>query len=251
MDDPFQSTLQRVLASFDSLYVVDESWIAPIQLLTGRGAAMLPCGGDLQSYHPVGWEEIPAAARSKVAFVGTSYSAQPAGLVRRTLLGQVADLGLSIYGDKGWAAGCSRDDPLPKCYRGGQLTSEQANLVYNGASIGLNIHHSQFRAGTSLRTFAICASGAFQLVDWRPGLERFFVPDKEVVMYRSPDELREKVLYYLANKSARRRIARAGCQRVEREHTYGHRMRRILRDTDLCWGLSSGALFRLSGAFQI
>src|SRR5215470_11556058 len=115
MDDPFQSSLQKALASFDCLYVVDESWIAPIQLLTGRGAAILPCGGDLQSYHPLSWEQVPAAARCEIAFVGTSYSAQPAGLVRRTLLRQIADLGLSIYGDEGWAAGSSRNDPLPRC----------------------------------------------------------------------------------------------------------------------------------------
>jgi len=251
MDDPFQSSLQKVLASFDSLYVVDESWIAPIQLLTGRGAAMLPCGGDLQSYHPLGWDQVPAAARCEVAFVGTSYSAKPEGLVRRTLLRQIADLGLSIYGDKGWAACSSRDDPLPGCYRGGELTSEQANLVYNAASIALNIHHSQFRAGTSLRTFAICAAGAFQLVDWRPGLDRYFIPDKEVVVYRSPGELREKALYYLANETARRRIARAGYRRVEREHTYGHRIRNILQDMDLSWGLSSAALFRLAGKYRL
>ena len=97
----------------------------------------------------------------------------------------------------------------------------------------MNIHHPQFRVGTSLRTFAIGAAGAFQLVDWRPGLERFFVPDEEIVTYQTADELRAKASYYLANESARQRIARAGHERVLREHTYAHRIAQILFDVGL------------------
>jgi spore maturation protein CgeB len=97
----------------------------------------------------------------------------------------------------------------------------------------INIHHPQFRLGTSLRTFAIAAGGAFQLVDMRPGVERFFVPGEEIATYSTAEELREKALFYLANETARARIARAGRERVCREHTYTNRLAEMLIDAGL------------------
>jgi len=50
------------------------------------------------------------------------------------------------------------------------------------------------------------------------------------VVYRTPDELREKVEYYLNDEPARRRIAAAGYERVRREHTYANRLAVILQE---------------------
>lgn len=230
MDDPFLHTgsLAKVLESFDALYVVDGSWAEPVRLASGRPVEMLACGACLKSHHPVPKDRIPARFNCDTVFVGTSYRGQSAGIVRRKLLRSVADLHLSIYGDAGWNSSDSDDDRLPECWRGGELNSAEANLVYNAASVVLNIHHPQWRLGTSLRTFAICASGAFQLVDWRPELERFFDPGTEIVTYSCREELREKLIYYRANDTLRLQIARAGLDRVRAEHTYSDRLRYVL-----------------------
>ena len=239
VDDPFlwDGGLAKLLGGFDRIYAVDGSWVWPIKLISGQPASMLACGADPELNYPLPPETIPVAFKSDISFVGTSYSGQPAGLVRRQVLSQVSDLGLSIFGDPGWLKPESAQDPVPGCYKGGELDATGVNLVYNSAAISLNIHHPQWRLGTSLRTFAIAASGAFQLLDYRPGLEEFFVPDKEVVTFSSATELREKARYYLSNPSERARIAAAALDRVRSEHTYLRRITQILNE--------AGALPRL------
>ena len=235
MDDPFLrgGSLAKVLESFDTLYTVDGSWIEPVRLASGRPVEMLACGACIDSHHPVPKDSISARFHCDTVFVGTSYRGQGAGFVRRKLLRTVADSNLSIYGDAGWKISDSEDDPLPKCWRGGELNSAETNLVYNAAAIVLNIHHPQWRVGTSLRTFGICASGAFQLVDWRPELERFFDLETEIVTYSCSEELCEKLVYYRTNDSLRLRIARAGLNRVRAEHTYADRLRYIIEQAHL------------------
>jgi len=235
MDDPFLHTgsLAKVLPSFDALYAVDGSWVDPVRLASGRPVELLPCGACLESNQPVPIDSIPARFHCDTVFVGTSYQGQSAGLVRKRLLRAIADSNLSIYGDQGWMSRDSAYDPLPACYRGRELDSAEVNLVYNAARVVLNIHHPQWRIGTSLRTFAICASGAFQLVDWRPGLEQFFDLDKEIVAYRTQDELIDKLSYYRVNDGFRLRIARAGLDRVRAEHTYADRLRHILEQAQV------------------
>lgn len=231
MDDPFHTDegIVRCLPLFDRIYVIDETWSAGVHLLTGCSISTLTCGADLSVQRPLSPEEVPESLRSDIVFIGSSYASTAGGFVRRSLLKPLADLGLAIYGDQDW----TKADALRACYRGGPIDATQANRVYNGTKIAMNIHHPQFKEGTSLRTFGICASGAFQIVDWRPGLERYFEMDEELVAFRSPDELREKVEYYLQDERARRRIARAGYERVRREHSYAQRFRVILEDMDI------------------
>jgi spore maturation protein CgeB len=232
MDDPFErdGSLAALARAYQRLYVADASWVEPVRLISGRPTRELTCGADLEAYRPLPPESVSAAMRCGIAFVGTSYAGQPAGTLRRRLLAAVADLDLAIWGDAGWRDSAPE---LAARYRGGPLAGGQTNCAYNAASAVINIHHPQFRLGTSLRTFAIAAAGAFQLVDARPGLERFFIPGEEIATYATAEELREKALFYLANDSVRARIARAGRERVCREHTYTDRLAEMLVDAGL------------------
>lgn len=235
MDDPFKDgeKLGGLLGSFDRSYAVEDSWVEPVQLVTGRPASALACGADLQSHHPVLRESVPDSLRSGVLFLGSSYHGEPAGVMRGTLLQHLQGFDLRVYGDDGWAKTFAGNPEMSRCFQGTALNSEKANLAYNGADIVLNIHHPQFRIGTSLRTFNICASGGFQFVDWRSGLDRFFEPDEEIVAYRTPEELRDKAEYYLKEEGLRSLIARRGYERVLRDHTYVQRLAHILEEAGL------------------
>ena len=63
------------------------------------------------------------------------------------------------------------------------------------------------------------ATGGFLITDYMPGLEKLFEIDREIVIYRSPEELREKIAYYLDQPEECREIAHRGRQRVLKDHT--------------------------------
>ncbi len=73
-------------------------------------------------------------------------------------------------------------------------------------------------------------AGGFELVDYKSALEELFDPEKEIVYYKDNKELLEKIDYYLNNEKERQKIAERGHRRVEREHTYKHRVEKILKD---------------------
>lgn len=231
MDDPFgyeRSRLQDLLGAYDELYSVDDGWSDNIELMTGRRPIWLPCGADPESHRPVDPARLDSELTDHIVYVGSSCAGHPSGTLRRALIESLEGLPVAIFGDPEWkdAGGFAAS-----CYRGGPVTTERANIIYSSNAIALNFHHPQFRRGTSLRTFALCAAGAFQLVDWREGLDRWLTPGLEVETFRSPAELRSLAERYLANPSARRRIADAGRQRVMNEHTYAHRLATMLHRT--------------------
>ncbi|MCM3880896.1 MAG: glycosyltransferase [Vicinamibacterales bacterium] len=229
MDDPFgyqESLLENLLTSFDSLYSPDERWSDNIERMTGVRPAWLPCGADPGSHHPIDVTALDQDLAGHIVYVGSSCAGHPTGVYRQTLLESLDGLPLAIYGDKGW---CGLGGFAAKAYRGGPVDSERANVIYASGAIALNLHHTQFHRGTSLRTFALCCAGTFQLVDWRDGLDRWFRPGVELETFRTPTELRRQAERYLADTGGRARIAAAGRRRVLSEHTYRHRLSLMLK----------------------
>ena len=58
----------------------------------------------------------------------------------------------------------------------------------------------------------------------------YFALGKEILCYRSDEELAEIVSYYLAHDKEREEIRRAGYRRFLREHTYIKRWQKVLLD---------------------
>jgi spore maturation protein CgeB len=100
--------------------------------------------------------------------------------------------------------------------------------LYNASYINFNATSLQMNEAVNQRVFDVPACGAFLLTDHQKSIEALFEIGREVVTYESPDEIREKAAYYLKNPSVRERIAKKGRERVLREHTYRHRIERIV-----------------------
>lgn len=83
------------------------------------------------------------------------------------------------------------------------------------------------------RTFEIPACGGFLLTEDADNLKDYFVPDKEAAIFRSFPELVEKCKFYLTHEPERQAIAKAGYERVLREHTYVHRFKEIFKTMGL------------------
>ncbi|MEW7979452.1 MAG: glycosyltransferase [Candidatus Sedimenticola endophacoides] len=59
-------------------------------------------------------------------------------------------------------------------------------------------------------------------------LEKYFVPEKEIIFYSGEKELIEKLRYYSANQKEAKEIGDRGRERALREHTWSARWRYLL-----------------------
>jgi spore maturation protein CgeB len=105
----------------------------------------------------------------------------------------------------------------------------RTNEVYNSARINLNVH-TWFGQGSgmNLRLFEVPAAGGFLLTDWVAEIDGAYRQDEHLVCWRTVEELREKVTYYLAHEDERRAIAARGREHFLRHHTYAARARDLL-----------------------
>lgn len=105
--------------------------------------------------------------------------------------------------------------------------AKHAPLVYNGSKINIYVTPRAIRSGVPLRVLEIMACQGFVLVNYQEDLAKEFEDGKELVMYRSLDEMVEKVQYYLEHEEERAQIARAGYEKVLREYNYAEKLRKI------------------------
>jgi len=82
---------------------------------------------------------------------------------------------------------------------------------------------------THARPFELAGCKAFTISGLSEDIPDSYVDGKEMVFYRTTDELVEKIRYYLAHEDERERIARAGYDRTMREHTYEKRFEEVFR----------------------
>ncbi len=106
--------------------------------------------------------------------------------------------------------------------------AKQAPLVFNGSKVNIYVTPRSIRSGVPLRVLEIMACGGFVLVNYQEDLAAEFEDGKELVMYRSLEEMVDKVRYYLEHEDERKNIAQAGYEKVLREYNYAEKLRRIL-----------------------
>lgn len=111
--------------------------------------------------------------------------------------------------------------------------------LYSSAKIVLNLHRSAvddfnensakiINTSINNRTFDVASCSAFQLIDWKDDLPSYFIPNEEIVTFHSIDELFAQIHDYLQQPLLRKSIAHNGQKRVMKEHTFLHRLEKIL-----------------------
>lgn len=162
-----------------------------------------------------------APVDSAIVFVGRHEAR------RETYLNAIADHGLLIYGPRWESHG---NEKLQSCLQGEEIWGDEINTLYNRAKIVLNIPSwaPSYADTPNLRLVDVPAAGAFLLTEDSEATRRIFTPGEHIEVFSSPEELREKVLFYLTHDSAREKIARAGYERVQQLATYRDKMRYLL-----------------------
>lgn len=143
---------------------------------------------------------------------------------RAEFLAAVKDLGLNIWGPEVW-----RESQVKDYYRGA-VRGEPTFKIYEQSKIAVEVPWQDgVSAGVGLRPFEVMSRGAcLFMYDVRPDMGLLFKEGTHYVGFKTQEEFRQKVEYYLNNNSARLAIARAGYEEVKRNHTFAARIEKIL-----------------------
>jgi spore maturation protein CgeB len=99
--------------------------------------------------------------------------------------------------------------------------------VYRRIAININITSCQMPTAVNQRVFDVPMAGSFVISDRQKDLATLFGP-QEIAVYETIEDLQEKVGFYLENEAARRNITGLARKRILAEHTYAHRVQKII-----------------------
>lgn len=122
----------------------------------------------------------------------------------------------------------SENSLIRKNYHGEAWGMDYYNILAN-SKITLTSHISSVAGdyANNMTLFEATGCGALLITDYKKNLGELFELDKEIVAFKTTEELIKKIHYYLEHEDERLKIALAGQKRTLKEHTYFHRMQEI------------------------
>ncbi len=213
--------VQECAGFYDFFFVFDSAMVQTLKDKGHSNVYWLPFACDPSLHRPVLVRpEDRANYGVNVCFVGNVYPERVEGL------SYLQDLGLGVWGPVKWRA-----TPLRAFYRGYISNLEPLVKLFNVCKVAVNIHWQESAGyGANFRTFEIAGTGgAVQVTDDRRDIHTLFIPEKELLMYRDWDELRQKVIYALDHSAESRQMARRAREHTCREHALRHRMEQLLQ----------------------
>lgn len=143
-----------------------------------------------------------------IVFVG---ECKPA---RRKAVNKILEHDIHIWGPK-WKFENWWDYRLIRRVRGSGLFGEDLVKQYNAAKIVLNINawSGDVTGGMNQRVFDVPVCGSFLLTDYCDELDDYYKIGEEIETFRTTEEMKDKVDFYLKNEKARNHIASRGYER--------------------------------------
>lgn len=83
------------------------------------------------------------------------------------------------------------------------------------------------------RAFEMGCSGTLMLSELSPGLDRYYEPGKEFIVFDSLADCADKANFYRMHESERAKIAQRYYERTRREHLWEHRFRNLFAEVGL------------------
>jgi spore maturation protein CgeB len=191
-----------------------------------KGAHWLPVACDPSQHKPAelsGDEE--KLYGNDVVFVGSYYPN------RSELFENLLDFEFAIWGP-GWEK-LNAKSRLRECVKGAQTKATEWSKIYSASKIVLAPHYQNpqnrfpvYQA--SPRVFEALACGAFVISDDQRDVLSLFKNGEHLICFDHPGDLVEKIRYYLDRSEERKEIARRGRKEVLQNHTYIHRIEKLL-----------------------
>ena len=149
-----------------------------------------------------------------VSFVGQSYGFRES-VVRFLKKGKVK---VQCFGN-GWQSRAVSTEKIVDIYR-------RSRIILGMGGVGW----SEYLTNVKGRDFEVpCTGGGMYLTSFNPDLALHFDVGREIVCYRSRDEMLELIRYYISHQEEAREIAKAGRVRCLNEHRWLHRYIKICK----------------------
>jgi hypothetical protein len=178
--------------------------------LLGIDTLFFPIAYDASIFNPGGRppKEID------VSFIGAVRG--KAGRHEYAVALEQAGLHVSLFG-AGTTAGVISRDRVLEIYRRSRI-----NLNFAGPNVSTplnrNFSINQRVRQIKARCTKIALCGSFLLTEYAPGTERLFALGTEIDVFHTPDELAQKVRFYLANEEQREAMAKRALDRAREEY---------------------------------
>jgi hypothetical protein len=119
----------------------------------------------------------------------------------------------------------------------GTLSFEQYNKLTAESMVTLGVNrYPSFKfpveepdTYSRLRDIEAPALGACYLTEWTEGIEQLYDPDKEIVVYRSADELINKAQQLIKDAGKRQQLKKNGQKRALNDHTIPKSLEKIVK----------------------
>jgi spore maturation protein CgeB len=188
-------------------------------------AVFFPFGCD-----PATYRKLDLPLKYDVSFVGLAHP-------RRTwLMKRLRKRGIDVFvAGSGWPTGPIDQAEMIRVFNQSRINLNLSNsttwdlryLVSSLRAIKYQLTSQKSVEQLKARHLEISGCGGFQLSQYAEGLERIYRIGEEIAIFTTPEELEEKVAYYLEHPERRDAIALAGYRRTLSEHTTESYFKRI------------------------
>lgn len=183
----------------------------------GLNAKFLPFGYDPYYHANLNMEKI-----YDISFVGSSFPLRTKQYIAPLMSNSSFKLNLFGSSDKLW-------NNL------GRVSYEDMIKISNSSKINLNFSDQPANGVHCLknRVTEIIGMKQFLLSEHFPEAWEMFEPDKDIILFHSLYELKNKINYYLKHDSEREKIIKAGYEKLKDNYTYKILINNVLKDIGL------------------
>lgn len=175
-----------------------------------------------EAMNPRWHRPISSQKHDRIVVAGNWYGFRQA-LVSRLLSDGV---GVDCYGSRPplWVL-----PVIAQHHTGRYIVREEKSRIFGEGLACLNSF--QYAEGNSLncRAFEIAGAGGLELIEYRSAIESCFEIGKEVLAFRSYEELLDLIRQIKKDQTGMRKIREAASRRALADHTYRHRLETIMR----------------------
>lgn len=206
-----------LIDEIDLIYIKDRYASSKLNCL-GKNAFHLH-----EAMNPFWHKPISSQQNERIVIAGSFYDYRHY-LTRKLLKSGIA---LELYGGKlpRWG-----DKEIRAHHTGLFVVREAKSKVFGSGLAVLNSTAMSEFNSLNCRAFEIAGAGGLQILEYREAVEECFEIGKEILVFYSYEELIEIITIAEKEKDKMRRIREAGAKRALAEHTYEHRLNRIIND---------------------